>query len=70
MELQEIDIFIDENGIVKLEVRGIKGKKCLNLTEDIEKLLGGEILKREFTDEYEKENQALLEEETELRQGW
>ncbi|WP_017294542.1 DUF2997 domain-containing protein [Geminocystis herdmanii] len=51
MDLQEIDIFIDDNGEVKLEIRGVKGQKCLDLTQDLEAILGGEILSREMTPE-------------------
>lgn len=51
MDLQEIDVFIDENGEVKLEIRGVKGQKCLDLTEDLEAILGGEIISREMTPE-------------------
>jgi len=51
MELQEIDVFIDENGEVKLEIRGVKGQKCLDLTQDLEAILGGEIISREMTPE-------------------
>ncbi len=51
MDLQEIDIFIDDNGEVKLEIRGVKGQKCLDLTQDLEAILGGEIISREMTPE-------------------
>lgn len=51
MDLQEIDVFIDDNGEVKLEIRGVKGQKCLDLTQDLEAILGGEILSREMTPE-------------------
>ncbi|WP_342596728.1 DUF2997 domain-containing protein [Cyanobacterium aponinum UTEX 3222] len=51
MDLQEIDIFIDDNGEVKLEIRGVKGQKCLDLTQDLEAILGDEIISREMTPE-------------------
>ncbi|BAQ67054.1 DUF2997 domain-containing protein [Geminocystis sp. NIES-3709] len=51
MDLQEIDVFIDDNGEVKLEIRGVKGQKCLDLTQDLEAILGGEIISREMTPE-------------------
>ncbi|MBI5572230.1 MAG: DUF2997 domain-containing protein [Desulfomonile tiedjei] len=51
-EIQEIDVFLKPDGTVKIEVRGVKGDKCLALTEDVEKLLGGKVLDRTKTDEY------------------
>jgi hypothetical protein len=51
MEIEEIEITIGKNGQVKLHVRGMKGKKCLTLTEELEKALGNEILDRKFTPE-------------------
>ena len=51
MDVEEIEITIGKNGQVKLHVRGMKGKKCLVLTEELEKALGNEILDRQFTPE-------------------
>ena len=49
--MEEIKVTIDEEGNVKVTVFGVKGGKCLELTEDLEQLLGGEV-EREFTSEY------------------
>ena len=51
MELQEIDVFIDKNGEVRLEVRGVRGSYCLTVTKDLEKALGGQVASREMTPE-------------------
>jgi hypothetical protein len=51
MNIEEIEVFIDDSGEVKYEVRGVKGKKCLDLTKDLETDLGGNILLREETSE-------------------
>jgi hypothetical protein len=51
MEVEEIEITIGKNGQVKLHVRGMKGKKCLTLTEELEKALGNNILERQLTAE-------------------
>ncbi|MBI4326752.1 MAG: DUF2997 domain-containing protein [Chloroflexi bacterium] len=51
MELQEIDVFIEPDGQVRLEVRGAKGTHCLALTKDLEKALGDQVLSREMTPE-------------------
>jgi hypothetical protein len=70
VEIQEVDVFIAPDGQVRLEVRGVKGKKCLALTEDIEKLLGGVVASREMTPEYDEEDQATVETSSELKSGW
>lgn len=46
MELQEIEVVIGEDGQVQIQVRGVKGLKCLELTKELEEALGGEILAR------------------------
>jgi hypothetical protein len=50
MEIQEIEIAIDKKGIVKVHVRGVKGKKCLELTQELENALG-QVIHRELTGE-------------------
>ena len=56
MELQEIDVFIENNGEVKIEVRGAKGPHCLLLTSELEKILGGQVIKRDLTSEYSEQS--------------
>jgi len=51
MNVEEIEVTIDKNGQVQLHVRGVKGKKCLDLTRDLEKSLGAEVISRELTAE-------------------
>lgn len=51
MEVQEIEVFIDKNGQIRIEVHGVKGMSCLDLTKDLEETLGGEIESREMTPE-------------------
>ncbi|MCH2232484.1 MAG: DUF2997 domain-containing protein [Crocinitomicaceae bacterium] len=51
MDLQEIDVYIDEKGEVQIEIRGVKGMSCLDLTKDLEAILGGDIETREMTAE-------------------
>lgn len=51
MELQEIDVFIDKDGQVRVEVRGVKGTSCLDLTKGLEAALGGQVLERQMTAE-------------------
>jgi hypothetical protein len=56
-EIQEIDIFIKPDGTVKFEVRGVKGKKCLDITKSVEEALGGSVTTRVHTDAFYDEDQ-------------
>lgn len=51
MQLEEIEVFIEPDGQVRIEVRGVKGTSCLDLTRDLEKALGGQVVEREMTPE-------------------
>jgi hypothetical protein len=69
MELQEIEVFIDEDGRVRIEVRGIKGMGCLDLTRDLEEALGGEIESREMTPEAYETVQEQVQDWQRLQDG-
>lgn len=56
--MEEIKVTIDAEGNVKVTVFGVKGKKCLELTEELEQLLGGDV-QREFTSEYYVESESV-----------
>jgi hypothetical protein len=60
MELQEIDVFIEKDGQVRIEVRGVKGGSCLDITAALEQALGGQITERELTAESYETAQQLL----------
>lgn len=62
--IQEIDVYIQDNGDVRIEVRGARGSKCLDLTAQAEELLGADVTDREFTDEYHDQEQQDLNEQT------
>ncbi len=51
MELQEIEVFIEQDGQVRIEVRGVTGMSCLDLTQALEGALGGQVEAREMTPE-------------------
>ena len=51
MEMQEIEVFIDKDGKVRIEVRGIKGGACLDITAALEAALGGQVENRQLTPE-------------------
>lgn len=63
MELQEINVFIEKNGQVKIEVQGVQGESCIDLTRDLEALLGGEVIQRELTFEAQTSVQAEVQEQ-------
>lgn len=61
MDLQEIDVFIDKDGKVRIEVRGVKGKACLDITQALEAALGGQVEQREMTPEAGDETQNPID---------
>ena len=48
MERQEIEVIVDKKGDVSLKVKGVTGRKCLDITKDIEQALGN-VTSREMT---------------------
>lgn len=47
----ELRFVIGTDGTIKLEVKGVPGAKCIDLTKELEKELG-EVLEREKHGEY------------------
>lgn len=64
MEIQEVEVFIKPNGEVSYEVRGVKGKRCLDLTKELEMDLGGSVVRRDETSEM---HETEIHKETEKR---
>jgi hypothetical protein len=56
-EIQEIDVLVLPDGTVKIEVSGVKGQKCLDLTRGLEKALGGNVVVRTHTDAFNEQEQ-------------
>ena len=52
MNIEEIRINIDSKGKLSLSLQGIKGESCLDITKELETLLGNEIEERKFSHEY------------------
>jgi hypothetical protein len=69
MELQEIEVLIEKDGQVRIEVRGVKGMSCLDLTKDLEEALGGQIEMREMTPEADETTQEQVQDWQRQRQG-
>jgi hypothetical protein len=51
MDVQEVEIIINKNGQVQIQVRGVRGTQCLEITEELEQALGGKVTLRELTPE-------------------
>jgi hypothetical protein len=51
VELQEIEVVIGPDGTTHVEVHGVPGPGCLEVTAALEAALGGEVLSREMTAE-------------------
>ena len=56
-DLQEIEVTIAPSGELKVEIRGVKGPTCLDFTRGMEELLGGEVIGRHLTPEYDEQPQ-------------
>ena len=53
-EIQELEVSITTDGRLSVEVHGVKGPRCLELTRELEDALGGEIVERRHTFEYDQ----------------
>ncbi|MBN2548053.1 MAG: DUF2997 domain-containing protein [Anaerolineales bacterium] len=69
MELQEVEIIIEKDGRVRIEVRGVKGEACLELTKELEEALGGQIELREMTPEALEPNPIQSETHQQTKSG-
>jgi hypothetical protein len=54
----EIKIDIDDNGNVSFQVFGVKGKKCLAITKDLEEALGIVVKQEKTAEFYQTETQT------------
>lgn len=60
-EKHELKISISPAGEVQIEVEGIKGSKCLKLTEDLENELGIIVDREKKADYYVSENETNID---------
>ena len=56
MEMQEMEIAISPTGEVKIQVKGVAGDACLDLTKSLEQQLGT-VEERQLTSEYYEQQQ-------------
>jgi hypothetical protein len=54
VEVQEIEVVIDGDGNVRVDVKGVKGKACADITRALEAALGDDV-QREYTWEANEE---------------
>lgn len=66
-ELQEVDVFILPDGKTRVEIRGIKGPGCLDVTRSLEALLGGNVVDRQYTDEFSQRAESTTQLSVERR---
>ena len=63
MELQEVEVFIGKDGQIRVEVSGVKGMACLDVTKDLENAIGGQIQERTMRHEAYSSTTSQIEEE-------
>lgn len=49
---ESIELTIHADGRVELHVRGVEGPSCTQITEGVERALGGKVIDRDLTPEY------------------
>lgn len=63
MELQEMEIIIDKEGRIQVNVKGVQGTGCLELTRELENA-AGVVEQREYTADYYQEETSVREHRT------
>lgn len=69
MELQEIEVIIGPDERVRIQLRGVKGMACLELTAGLEQALGGQVESREMTPEAYEIAQEQVQDRERLKGG-
>jgi Lon protease-like protein len=65
MAEEVVEVIITPDGRVEMHVKGVEGMACLEVTKELEQLLGGEVEHQELTQEA---YQGITEEQQ--RQQW
>ena len=63
MEMQEITVVIEKDGQVRVEVRGVKGGSCLDVTKGLEEALGGQVEDRQMTPEAQEVGEEVRQQQ-------
>lgn len=63
--MHEVIIEIDAEGNTQIQVKGVKGKKCFDLTKELEKALGSVTDSNTTKEYYEREstNESIINNE-------
>lgn len=70
MEFQEIEVVIGKDGNVQIEVAGVKGPGCLDITKALEEALGGDIEERNMRPEFDEEQSQGVQNTQSLGDDW
>jgi hypothetical protein len=72
MEIEEIQVTLLPDGTVQINVQGVKGSACLDITRELEQVLGGVVVSRVMTEEgidaYASQPPALVKKQVRRRQ--
>ena len=63
VEMQEITVVIEKDGQVRVEVRGVKGTSCLDVTKGLEEALGGQVEDRQMTPEAQEVGEEVRQQQ-------
>ena len=63
VEMQEITVVIEKDGQVRVEVRGVKGASCLDVTRGLEEALGGQVEDRQMTPEAQEVGEEVRQQQ-------
>jgi len=63
VEMQEITVVIEKDGQVRVEVRGVKGGSCLDVTRGLEEALGGQVEDRQMTPEAQEVGEEVRQQQ-------
>ena len=67
MAKTELDIIIDENGEIHMDIKGTKGKTCIEIAEEIAQILGRIKTKKPKPEYYEDEVSIKKQIDTETK---
>jgi hypothetical protein len=69
MEIEEIQVTLLPDGTVQINVQGVKGSACLEITRELEQALGGPVISRVMTEEVldAYASKTLVQEQKQIR---
>lgn len=67
MKIEQVEVIIGTDGKIRLQTSGFSGDACLEATEDIEALLGNQVVNRERTAEAFEQVQVRNAEKVKIR---